>query len=358
MVNKIMVAGQPMVLGGPRKSLKTSVLVDLAISLGLERPFLGSFFVPRQRRVLFMSAESGEWTIRETALRVARAKSWRLTDSRVRWAFALPHLSRADHLQALADHIREHAIEVVILDPLYLALLAGNPDLNAGNMFDIGPLLLNVSKICLDAGCTPLLCHHTTKATSRTYEPPELEDLAWAGIAEFARQWLLIGRRQAYEQGSGEHRLWLNVGGSAGFGGLWAIDINEGCIDDEFEGRKWEVAVSTAGEARQDLHEQAAVKHAQAKAAKSEGQDRADKQRLLAVLAAYPHGISLSKLRAAVRMGANRCDYVLDLLIHDGCVKRVDVTVSCGTRKTRTVEGFSRIDPTDTVDPTVGSPVG
>lgn len=351
LAKKIAVEGQPWVIGGSRKVLKTSLLVDAAISLASGKLFLDTFEVPRDtfevpqvRRVLFMSAESGEWTIRETAARIALSKGVALSTLPIRWSFQVPQLSRADHLDALREHIVENGSQVAILDPLYLALLAGNTDLNAGSMFDIGPLLMNVAKICLDAKCTPAVCHHNTKASARTYEPPELEDLAWAGIAEFARQWLLIARREPYDQGSGIHRLWLNVGGSAGFGGLHAVDIDEGVIDDQFDGRKWDVTVKAGTQARAESHEKAAEKKSQSKESARKGTDEADKRRLLDVLNNYPDGCTVTVASGAARMGQHRCEYIADVLVQDNQVAFCEIMIKCGKGK-RSVVGIRRVHP-------------
>jgi hypothetical protein len=259
MVTGIITVGQPCIIGGPRKALKTTFAVDLAISIGTATTFLGEFATPRPRRVLFLSGESGSATVQETAKRVCQAKG--LTphdlDGRVFWGFELPKLSNPDDVAELAAYIREHGIEVVIVDPLYLCLLSGNSKLDAANLFDVGPLLQTITSACLDAGATPILIHHLRKNRDNPNAPPELEDLAFAGVQEFARQWILLGRREAYEPGTGDHKLWLAVGGSAGHSGAWAVDVREGVIDDEFAGREWAVTVTKASEARAETAEQA-----------------------------------------------------------------------------------------------------
>lgn len=61
---------------------------------------------------------------------------------------------------------------------------------------------------------------------------------------------------------------------------MWALDIDEGIVDDNFQGRKWTVAVSTSTESR------AAVKEdkEEVKQQKASEQDRKDDAALLKAL--------------------------------------------------------------------------
>jgi hypothetical protein len=124
----------------------------------------------------------------------------------------------------------------------------------------MGPLYRNFTSTCLKAGTTPILVTHFRITRANAYAEPEIDDLSYAGIQEWARQWLLLSRREKYAPGTGQHRLWLSAGGSAGQSGLWSLDINEGVIDEEFKGRFWDVQVSTATEQRTTERSQAEEK--------------------------------------------------------------------------------------------------
>jgi replicative DNA helicase len=241
LVNKVLVRDQPCIVGGPKKALKTSIIIDLAVSVAGGRQFLGTFYTPAPCRVCVLSGESGEATLQTTARRVAASKGLRLADLPIHWGFKLPQLSDTLHVGALQDALGAAGVRLLLFDPLYLALLAGQgPDgASASNLYQMGPLLLSVARACLDVGCTPALVHHFKLTRKDTYAEPQPEDLAFAGVQEFARQWILLGRRSPFDPDcpDGKHELWLSAGGSAGHSLLRAVDVCEVKLGDDFGGR-------------------------------------------------------------------------------------------------------------------------
>lgn len=251
LIDDVLVTGQPCILGGPQKALKTSLVVSLFMSLAIGAPFLGKFKVNRRCRTLLLSGESGLGTLQETSARIsfamgvnlAHVEGWHICST-------IPQLSSDEDMAELGRLLRKHSIDAVAVDPLYLAM----PSDDVANLFAQGELLGRVTALCQPLGVTPILLHHTNRSVSRSYEPAELTDLAFAGFPEFARQWLLVNRREKYECG-GKHALWLTIGGSAGHSGLFALDIEEGRRSDP-GGRYWEAAVRLPEEVRKDDRQQ------------------------------------------------------------------------------------------------------
>ena len=235
-------------LPGSSKTLKTSLSIDLGISLASGLPFLGRFQVPRPARVAFVSGESGGGTVQETARRICKAKGITFAGlaDRLSWSFDLPTLTDLSGVVEFAKTLAELRAEVVFIDPLYLCL----GDADSKNLFEMGQALRSVSEILLKAGSTPIILHHANRSLA-VGEPMKLQHLSYSGVEQYARQFLLLNRRESYRS-DGVHDLWMRVGGSAGHGGLWGVHIREGIVDDQFAGRVWDVETESAGEASQN----------------------------------------------------------------------------------------------------------
>ena len=162
--------------------------------------FLGRLKVNRAARVGIMSGESGLATIQETARRIAAAAGYRLADiGGLVFSDQLPQFNNVGHLEALRRFCMDDELEVVAIDPAYLCI--GEAD--HGNLFAMGERLQGISRVCEETGVTLILAHHNKKTgKADPFAPPELEDIAWSGFQEFARQWLLVGRRELYQPGT------------------------------------------------------------------------------------------------------------------------------------------------------------
>ena len=340
LVEEFMVVGEPAIWGGEKKSLKTSIAIDLAVSLGAsstESRFLDRFDVPRRKRVLMLSGESGAATIQETVRRICHQRSISMSDLSVDWGFTLPRFTSSDDLEALARVIRDKGEQVVIIDPLYLCLLAGNTDLQAQNLFHIGPLLRDVSQACLGAGATPVLLHHAVKTRNpkHTHQPLDLGELSFAAMGEFARQWVLLSRRAVFdpEDPMGQHRLWMSVGGSAGIHGLWGVDVMEGQLRRDFGGRRWDVTVMSAESARQQGAEAAQCRRER----RVDGQAAHDDAQILEILARHPDGEVQTTLAREARFSHGKARTVLARLVAS---RRIEQCNFIRDNSVRTFSGY------------------
>lgn len=330
LIRDILVAGQPAVIGGRSKALKTSIATDLVVSLGSGTPFLGKFRT-QMVNVAFWSGESGAVVVRETALRIAKARGVALPDCSILWGFDLPKLSEPADLKAMAEVIKEnklqeidkHELQVVVVDPLYLSLLSADTAGRSSDLFFMGTVLQPLTQLGQDTGCTFILIHHFRKNSQvDESEPAGLEELTQSGVAEWARQWILLQRISPY-QADGHHEIWMRAGGSAGHASLWALNIKEGILDpDTFTGRTWEVAVQPAADARAEIKREKETRRA-ADLEKREGEYR---DRLLTALRKTPDGDTARGLRPAARLNNDSFNRAISALIQEGRAEPCEIT--------------------------------
>ena len=330
LVEGALVKGQPCIIADGRKSLKTSLIIDMGISLCTGGYFLGKLKVNRPCRVGILSGESGMATIQETSRRICNAAGFQLSEIVEGLAFSpdIPVFEDLRYLDALRNFIVKDQLEVIFIDPAFMAMSGAD----AGNLFIQGKTLRLVNQVCDELGTTFCLVHHTRKPPREApFGPVELDHIAWSGFPEWARQWLLIGRREPYEVGSGLHKLWLSTGGSAGHNHLWAVDIDEGPFTTGVP-RKWDVTVSNPEDARvsAEADREAAKDRARAKGHAARVED--GKRRIIEAMVKFPEGETRRRIRIAAGLSPDRFDRALGALIQDGTIVPLDLQKS--NRKT------------------------
>lgn len=336
LVSRVLVRGQPGVIAGPAKALKTNLSIDLAVSLASGTDFLGRFGVYKPVSVAVVSGESGEHTLQETARRVCKARGLALAGlERLHWCFTLPTFSDLAAMTDFANELAKLKADVVIIDPVYLALGA----IDAKNLFEAGAAFRVVAETLLKVGTTPILNHHANRQLPFG-EVMQLTHLAYSGLEQFARQFVLLNRCERY-QGDGNHNLWMNVGGSCGQGGLFALRIEEGELQEDFSGRTWSVAVQTPDEVQED--------HTATRERQTQEKHTADRQKMLDAIdqetRAGHEGATKTCLKVRTGFNSTKVKEILEALVEDGAIEECRFEKATGQGAKKPVEGFKRVQP-------------
>lgn len=317
----VLAKGQPCIIAGPKKSLKTNLLLLIAFCIATANMLFGKFKVSVGLNVGIMSGESGPGTIQETFNRIVKSFGWspQFVDG-LHFCFELPSLQNQLDIAQIKRFIKEKALDVFIFDPAYLCLSLGD---GASNLFSVGEKLKPLTDLGRETGCTIILVHHTRKSNGQNaFSEPELEEIAFAGFQEWARQWILLNRREAYKPDEpGVHKLWFVAGGSAGHSQSWALDINEGSIEDE-GGRIWETHLFPAKEARAEKR----TEKEQQKEDKKEAQFKKDIQKVVDAIESFNGPCVASDIKNKAAISYDRTRRVLLHLVDIEAAEEVDVT--------------------------------
>ena len=210
MVTDVFSLDQPTVIGARKKSLKTTLLSSLVVSLVTGLMWLGRFQIPQKFRVLFITGEATRRAAIRKIRRAADALNVRAEDLeglRIE-AVNFPKFPSESDLATISEDIKLHKIDIVVIDPLYRGM---DGSVNAQNIFAMGDALGQFMAACQPASV--ILSHHVKKSAQFDKSGmPDLDDLSQAGVAEFAGNYMLIGRLAKY-QGDSQHDLAISGGG-------------------------------------------------------------------------------------------------------------------------------------------------
>lgn len=314
-IEGVLVRDQPAIICAPAKCLKTSLASDAALSLATATKFLGVHEVQEQRRVLFMSGESGKSASFTCLNSIAEAKGFSVDAiDNFHWSPDTPVFGTVAHEAALRRCLRRFKPDWLVVDPAYRAIGMAKHE----NVFEMGGLLGGINDLCRSEGAALVLIHHTKKGVVNKFAPTSLDDLAYAGFREFFRQWILISRTTEYVAASGLHELRIDVGGSARHSLAEAVTVDEG----PFGSPRWYVTVQGIGEDRDAKADAEERRKADAIAARV---DRA-MQRLIEAAARYPDGETISHLRDHAGISGQIAKSAISQALDEGHLVACDVT--------------------------------
>ena len=313
LIENVLVEGQPCIIGDPKKCLKTSIMLDMAVSLASGIPFLRRFEVPVPKRVLVMSGESGLVTIRNTIRRIADSAD--LDPEEIDKLFIcdrVPRLDNFSHIAILKKTLEDFCPDVVVFDPAYLMLTTDKPE----SLFATGGQLSAISLLCQIHGATIIIAHHNSKSSNVLGRTPDLDDLSWSGFAEFARQWILVSRNKAYDPMTGDQHIKMVVGGSYGHGGEYDIHIQEGVFPD----RRWDIEMM-------DLN---GIIRQTAKKSATERKEEERRKRILKVFAQNSEPVSKTQIVKFSGVNNNHVSKIVGSLVSERIIEECSISGSRG----------------------------
>ena len=167
-----MVSGEP-------KSFKSTVVLDLAISVASGKPFLGKFPVVDKGPVLIIQNENAGWIMKDRVIKIRNSKGLvgriqKLAERRYRieWPEELPiyylnqqgfNFNDPAHREILENLLKKLKPKLVIFDPLYLMF---EGDVNSSK--ELNPVLSWLLMVKEKYQISVLVVHHWKKNTQGT----------------------------------------------------------------------------------------------------------------------------------------------------------------------------------------------
>ncbi len=226
-------------LGGPRKTLKTYLLLFIGLGVAAGEAIFGQFEVTEPGTVVYYVGEGGRIPMTRRLERVAEAIGYNLKDLPLFLHFETEPMNSPVFQETLRRDLDELHPAAVIIDPFYAF---HGTEVKAADLHQEGALLSSVSTPCAEAGASLLLGNHFNKTgTGRG-----LDRITQAGGQEWSDTWMLVSHRTEPDVDLGEFQLLLDIGSRQWGGATWDLDLRIGRFDPdtgEFDGPiTWEIS--------------------------------------------------------------------------------------------------------------------
>lgn len=225
-------------LGGPRKTLKTYLLLFIGLGIAAGESVFGQFDVAEPDTVVYYVGEGGRIPMTRRLERVAESIGYNLKDLPLFLHFETEPMNSPVFQETLRRDLEELRPAAVIIDPFYAF---HGIEVKAADLHQEGALLSSVSTPCAEAGASLLLGNHFNKTgTGRG-----LDRITQAGGQEWSDTWMLVSHREEPDLDLGQFQLLLDIGSRQWGGATWDLDLHIGRFDNdtgEFDGSiTWEI---------------------------------------------------------------------------------------------------------------------
>lgn len=161
------------IIAGEPKTFKSTLALDLAVSVASGQPFLGKHKVTNPGPVFYIQNENAEWIIKDRMMKIAHSKGLlgdikkRGSKYKINWPEDLPInfinqqsflLTDPLHQKILEQSFQKYKPSLLILDPLYLMF---DGDINSAK--DLNHVLSWLLEMRFKYKCAVVVIHHYNK---------------------------------------------------------------------------------------------------------------------------------------------------------------------------------------------------
>lgn len=224
LVESVWPAGAYGVYGGAKKTLKSYMLMALAIAVASGHPFLGRFAVPEPRPVVMYLAEGGRPNAQRRLQSIASWMNVDLGSLPLTAAFDAAPIGSEELTAAVNRDVADLGPGLVVLDALYHFHSAG---VEAQNLYERGPMLAELQRLVVGSDRALIVADHFSKAATQAKDL-DLNAISQSGVAEWSHSWGLARHRETPRLSEGQFRLQVQFAGRDGYGQDYDIDWSMG----------------------------------------------------------------------------------------------------------------------------------